>query len=229
MQAAAMHVLFRDRTDAGQRLATELLAYSGQPGVLVLALPRGGVQVAFEVAKALKAPLDVVLVRKLGVPRQADLALGAIATGGVRVLNDHLIQRIGFSEETVDAIAAQEKRELERQEQIYRGQRFRPQIAGSIVILVDDGIATGSTMRAGVTALRIHRPARIIVAVPVAPPSVCDVLQEQVDQVVCPQRSEFFFSLGQWYADFRQVTDEKVQELLMRASQGTVVQRRSAS
>jgi putative phosphoribosyl transferase len=215
-------MLFRDRTEAGERLASELSAYADRPDLLVLGLLRGGVPVAFEVAKALNAPLDIFLVRKLGAPGQRELAMGAIATGGVRVLNEGIVRNLDISKRVIDDIAADEERELERQERAYRGDHFPVQISGRTVILVDEGIATGSTMRAGIAALRIHRPEGIIVAVPVAPPSVCNVLAQEAGEVVCPVRPEFFYAIGQWYQDFRQITDQEIRELLARASQQMV-------
>ena len=215
-------MLFRDRTEAGQRLADKLLTYAGRPDLLVLALPRGGVPVAFEVAKALNAPLDIFLVRKLGVPGRKELVFGAIASGGVRVLNQDLVQTLGISDRSIEAITAEEERELERRERVYRGDHFPMQVSGRTVILVDDGIATGSSMRAAVAALRMHRPARIIVAVPVASPSACEELVAEVDELVCVSKPELFYAIGQWYEDFPQVTDEELQDLLQRASKQEV-------
>src|SRR4051812_13190717 len=199
-------MLFRDRTDAGGQLAAKLTAYAGRPGVLVLALPRGGVPIAFEVARALRAPLDVFLVRKLGVPGQEELAMGALATGGVRVLNDDVVQARGIPDEVIDAVAAEEQRELERRERLYRGGRPAPRVESRTVILVDDGLATGSTMRAAVAALRRQRPARIVVAVPVGAPQTCEDFQDEADEAVCARTPEPFHAVGAWYDDFAQTT-----------------------
>jgi putative phosphoribosyl transferase len=182
----------------------------------VLGLPRGGVPVAFEVAKALAAPLDVFIVRKLGVPGQEELAMGATATGNVRVLNEGLIRDLAISEETIASVAAKEERELQRREQLYRGDRMPLRISGKNVILVDDGLATGSTMRAAVLALRRLGPARIIVAVPVAAGSSCEEFKDEVDEIVCATTPEPFYSVGQWYERFSQTTDEEVQDFLRR-------------
>jgi putative phosphoribosyl transferase len=211
-------MVFRDRTEAGQILASALDAYTHRPGVLVLALPRGGVVVAFEVAEALDADLDVFLVRKLGAPGQEELALGALATGGVRVLNQDIIKVLGVSNKMIDAIVEREQAELERRERLYRGDLPALNIAGKTIILVDDGMATGSSARAAVTAIRQQRPARIVVAVPVASTSACDELQTEVDDLVCLVQPRPFFAVGQWYEDFRQTTDEEVRELVARAA-----------
>jgi putative phosphoribosyl transferase len=183
----------------------------------VLALPRGGVPVAFEVAKALGAPLDVFIVRKLGLPRYQELAIGAIASGGVRVLNEELIRMAGVAQVDIEAITAAEERELNRRQRRYRGDRPLPEIAGRTVILIDDGLATGSTMQAAVTALRQEQPAAIVVAVPTAPPETCDAFRGLVDEVVCAVTPEPFYGVGLWYQDFSQTTDEEVHELLERA------------
>jgi predicted phosphoribosyltransferase len=211
-------VLFHDRADAGQVLAERLLHYAGRPDVLVLALPRGGVPVAFEVARALGAPLDVFLVRKLGVPGQRELAMGALATGGVRVLNREVVEALGIPDEVVDAVAAEEREELERREQEYRGDRAPPDVRGRVVILIDDGLATGSTMRAAVAALRRLGPARVVVAVPVGAPETCAELRREADEVVCARTPEPFYAVGRWYVDFSQTTDEEVRELLDQAA-----------
>jgi predicted phosphoribosyltransferase len=183
----------------------------------VLALPRGGVPVAFEVAEALHAPLDIFLVRKLGVPGHEELAMGAIATGGVRVLNEDVVGYLNINDEVIERVAAREQRELERRERVYRGGRAAPDVRGRTVILVDDGLATGSTMRAAAAALRLQRPARIIVAVPVAAPQTCDEFRTEVDEIVCAATPEPFRGVGLWYEDFSQTTDEEVRELLARA------------
>jgi len=213
-------MIYRDRTEAGKRLAERLTDYADRPDVLVLALPRGGVPVAYEVARALQAPLDVFLVRKLGVPGHEELAMGAIATGGVRVLNDDVVDYLSIRGEVIDAVAADELRELERRERAYRGDRPAPDVKGKTVILVDDGLATGSTMRAAAAALRRQRPARIVVAVPVSAPQTCDEYRMGVDEIVCAVTPEPFHAVGQWYADFSQTTDEEVRELLARAAGG---------
>jgi putative phosphoribosyl transferase len=209
---------FRNRTEAGQFLATTLAAYADQPDVLVLALPRGGVPVGFEVARALGAPLDVFLVRKLGVPGHRELAMGAIATGGVRVLNQELVRALHIPTEMIDAVVAEEQRELERRERLYRGDRPAPDVRGRTVILVDDGLATGSTMRAAAAALRQEGAARIVVAVPTAPPETCEEFKAEVDEIICAITPEPFYAVGLWYEDFSQTTDEEVRELLERAA-----------
>jgi len=208
---------FRDRTDAGRQLAARLTEYADRADVMVLALPRGGVPVAFEVAQALHAPLDVFLVRKLGVPGHEELAMGAIASGGVRVLNEDMVAMLGLSWEAVDAIASREQEELNRRAHAYRDDRPEPRVGGRTVILVDDGLATGSTMRAAVAALRRQRPARIVVAVPVGAPATCAELKAKADDVVCVHRPEPLYAVGLWYRDFRQTTDTEVHELLERA------------
>ena len=211
-------MIYRDRTDAGKRLATLLTAYANRPDVLVLALPRGGVPVAFEVARALRAPLDIFLVRKLGAPGQKELAMGAIATGGVRVLNEDVVEYLQIPDNVIDEIAADELQELERREHAYRGNRPVPDVRGKTVILVDDGLATGSTMRAAAAALRQQKPARIIIAVPVSAPQTCDEYRMGVDEIVCDVTPEPFHAVGQWYKDFSQTTDEEVSNLLEKAA-----------
>jgi len=211
-------LIYRDRTDAGKRLATLLTAYAKRPDVLVLALPRGGVPVAFEVARALRAPLDIFLVRKLGAPGQKELAMGAIATGGVRVLNEDVVEYLHIPDNVIDEIAADELQELERREHAYRGNRPVPDVRGKTVILVDDGLATGSTMRAAAAALRQQKPARIIIAVPVSAPQTCDEYRMGVDEIVCDVTPEPFHAVGQWYKDFSQTTDEEVSNLLEKAA-----------
>jgi putative phosphoribosyl transferase len=212
-------MLFRDRTEAGQTLARHLTAYAGRPDVLVLALPRGGVPVAYEVARALDAPLDVFLVRKLGVPGREELAMGAIATGGVRVLNEDVVRALGIPEQLIDTVAAEEQVELERGERDYRGDRAAPDVRGRTVILVDDGLATGSTMRAAVAALRQQQPVRIVVAAPVGAAETCAEFKEEADESICARTPEPFYAVGLWYGDFSQTTDEEVRDLLRRASQ----------
>jgi predicted phosphoribosyltransferase len=208
---------FVDRKHAGRRLAGELAPYAGRPNLLVLALPRGGVPVAFEVAEALDAPLDVFLVRKLGVPGHEELAMGAIASGGIRVLNPDVLGMIPVPDHLIDAVARREERELERRERAYRDDRPEPEVRGRTVILVDDGLATGSTMRAAVAALKTEHPERLVVAVPVAAPETCQALSEEVDDMVCAITPEPFHSVGLWYDDFSQTTDDVVRALLARA------------
>lgn len=210
-------MLFRDRADAGRVLAQRLKAYANRADVLILALPRGGVPVAFEVAEALDAPLDIFIVRKLGVPGHEELAMGALATGGVRVVNDDVVSQLGLSDAVIDAVAAQEKKELERRERAYRGARAAPDVRGRTVILVDDGLATGATMRAAAAALRKQQPARLVVAVPVAASQTCDDLRTEVDEIVCGATPEPFLGVGRWYRDFSQTTDEEVRLLLEQA------------
>jgi putative phosphoribosyl transferase len=196
-----------------------LMRYASRSDVLVLGLPRGGVPVAFIIARALHAPLDILLVRKLGVPGQGELALGAIASGGSRVLNEAVVQEIGIPDHVIEAISSREQQELARRERLYRGDRHEWQVQGHTVILVDDGLATGATMRVAITALRAKPPARVVVAVPVAPPSVCQALRAMADEVVCLLTPEPFLGVGLWYNDFTPITDEEVRWLLERATQ----------
>lgn len=207
-------MIFKDRTDAGRELAARLKHYADRANVLVLALPRGGVPVAYEVARELNAPLDVFLVRKLGVPGQEELAMGAIASGGVRVLNEDIVNYLGIPEEVIDTIAAVEQRELERRERTYRDDRPPPDVEDRIVILIDDGLATGSTMRAAAASLRLQKPRRIVVAVPVSSRETCDEFRSEVDEIVCAVTPKHFQGVGLWYEDFSQTTDEEVRELL---------------
>jgi predicted phosphoribosyltransferase len=208
---------FEDRAQAGRWLAERLRRYAGRDDVVVLALPRGGVPVAYEVARALAAPLDVFLVRKLGVPGYEELAMGAIASGGVRVLNADVVRSMGIPPSSIDRVARQEQQELERRERAYRGERPPPRLAGRTVIVVDDGLATGSTMRAAAEALRRLEPARIVVAVPVAAADTCERLGREVDEVVCAATPEPFLAVGRWYEDFSETTDDEVRDLLERA------------
>jgi predicted phosphoribosyltransferase len=205
---------FEDRREAGRALAARLRTYAGRSDVVVLALPRGGVPVAFPVAEALDAPLDLFLVRKLGTPGHKELAMGAIASGGVRVLNDEVVNRYGISHAAIDAVACEEERELMRREAVYREGRAGVPLEGRIVILIDDGLATGSTMMAAVKAVRQRQPAKVIVAVPVGAPDTCEALSTIADEVVCVRTPEPFSAVGQWYLDFDQTTDEEVQQLL---------------
>ena len=209
---------FLNRSDAGRQLASRLRRYAGRDDVVVLALPRGGVPVGFEVARALDAPLDVFLVRKLGLPGHEELAMGAIASGGVRVLNEDVIRACEVGEEEVDAVAAKEQLELLRREREYREGRPFPDVRGRIVILVDDGLATGSSMRAAVAALRRLEPDRVVVAVPVGASDTCASLREVAEEVVCACEPEPFYAVGAWYRDFRQTTDEEVRTLLRQAA-----------
>jgi len=210
-------MLFENRAQAGQLLASRLAGYALRPDTAILALPRGGVPVAFEVARRLRANMDVFVVRKLGVPGHSELAMGAVASGGIRVLNYDVLNSLEIPSQTIEAVARRETLELERREQLYRSGRSLLAIEGRIVILVDDGLATGSTMRAAALALRRHGPQKIVVAVPVAPPSVCAELKREVDEVVCGETPEPFHAVGSWYRDFTQVTDNEVRELLERA------------
>jgi predicted phosphoribosyltransferase len=209
---------YRDRRDAGAELARRLAAYAGRPDVLVLALPRGGVPVAFEVARELRLPLDIYLVRKLGVPGHEELAMGAIASGGVEVVNRDVVERLEIPLHVVTTVAARELRELERRERTYRGDRPPPQIRDKTVILIDDGLATGSTMRAAVQAVCAQWPLKIVVAVPVAAPSTCAEIASNVDEMVCPLTPPDFYAVGMWYDDFAPISDEQVRSLLVAAA-----------
>jgi putative phosphoribosyl transferase len=210
-------MLFKNRTHAGQVLAAKLESYADWPDVAVLALPRGGVPVAFEVARALDAPLDVFLVRKLGVPGHEELAMGAIASGGTLVLNSDVVERLNISRNEIEAAETAERRELLRREREYRGDRPQPRLRNRTAILVDDGLATGSTMRASIAALRRQDPGRVVVAVPVAAAQTCEELRDTVDDIVCAATPEPFHAVGLWYDDFEQTSDEEVRELLNRA------------
>ena len=208
---------FRDRSEAGRLLATKLQAYANRGDVLVLALPRGGVPVAFEVAKALQAPLDVFLVRKLGVPGHEELAMGAIASGGVIVRNEEVITGLGVPSPVIETVMMREQRELARREHLYRDDRPFPDLHDRTAILVDDGLATGATMRAAVAALRQHQPAHSVVAVPIAATGTCEALRANVDEVVCAMTPEPFYAVGFWYEHFSQTTDDEVRDLLAQA------------
>ena len=214
-----MPIPFRNRTDAGQQLASHLTEYRNRPDVLVLGLPRGGIPIAAEVAAALNAPLDALLVRKLGVPGHEELAMGAIASGGLRVLNEDTVRDLRIPTDVIDAVEAVERRELARRERLYRGSQAPPDVAGKTVILVDDGLATGSTLRAAALALREGNPARLIGAVPVASRVVCEAMRDVVDEMVCAETPEPFYAVGLWYDDFGQTTDEEVRGHLARAEQ----------
>ena len=204
---------FADRADAGRKLASRLAQFGG-PDTLVLGLPRGGVPVAYEVAVALRAPLDVFLVRKLGVPHHEELAMGAIASGGIRVVNQTVIDELGIQQDVVNSVAAHEQVELERREQLYRAKRPPLEVHHKLVIVIDDGLATGSSVRAAVAALRQREPRSIIVAVPVAAPTTCASLRQEVEAIVCVIMPDPFVGVGAWYADFSQTTDDEVRALL---------------
>jgi putative phosphoribosyl transferase len=224
---------FRDRTEAGRALAAALDRYAGRPDVMVLALPRGGVPVGYEIARALDAPLDVFLVRKLGVPGHEELGFGALATGGWRVLNDAVVGGLGIDRTTIERVTAREASELDRRDRAYRGDRPPPTLAGREVIVVDDGLATGSTMRVAVEAIRAQQPARIVIAAPVAARDTCDSLREIADEVVCLATPEPFDAIGLWYDAFPPLTDDEVREQMARlrpvASAGQVDDRRQAA
>src|SRR5216110_1408823 len=209
---------FQDRTEAGRLLAEKLRQYANRSDVIVLALPRGGVPVGFEVARQLNAPLDVFVVRKLGVPGHEELGMGAIATGVVRILHEGIVRELGISPETIEAVSAREQAEIERRERLYRGDRPAPTIKCRTVVIVDDGLATGSTMKAAIQAVRQQDPRQVIVAVPTAPSETCEQLKESADHVVCALTPEPFFAVGSSYADFSQTTDEEVRELIASAA-----------
>lgn len=208
---------FHDRAEAGRKLAARLMPYAQHADVLVLGLPRGGVPVAYEVASALQAPLDVLIVRKLGVPGQEELALGAIASGGIRVLNEEVVQTLGIPEQVIEAITVREQQELLRREQLYRGDRPVSGLHGRVIILIDDGIATGATMRAAIAVIRSQQPARLVVAIPVAAAVVCQAVGTEVDELVCLLSPDIFLGVGVWYQHFPQISDEQVRALLARA------------
>jgi predicted phosphoribosyltransferase len=214
-------MVFRDRVDAGRQLGVRLGEYAGRDDVVVLALPRGGVPIGYEVARALGAPLDVFLVRKLGVPGREELAMGAIASGGVRVVNREVVDELHIPADVIDAVAAEEGEELRRRETAYRDGRPAPEVAGKTVILVDDGLATGSTMRAAVAAARRLGPTAAVVAVPVGAADTCEAFHNVADDVICLTHPDPFFAVGNWYEDFSQTTDEEVRELLARAAEMT--------
>lgn len=210
-------MLFNDRVEAGQKLARELAPYAGRDDTVVLALPRGGVPVAFEVAQSLGAPLDLFLVRKLGVPGNEELAMGAIASGGTQILNRDVIDELRIPERAIQEAAARERGELARRERLYRGDRPAPQLRGKTVLLIDDGLATGSSMYAAVTALRQQQPARIVIGVPAAASATCALFRGVVDDIVCAATPEPFYSVGACYRDFSQTTDQQVRSLLQKS------------
>lgn len=211
-------MVFFDRVEAGRLLASKLTHYKGRPDTLILALPRGGIPVAAEIGKELQLPIDVFVVRKLGVPGHEELAMGAIATGDMRIINYEVVGQLGISQETIEAVAQKEREELRRREQLYRGSKPPRDVHDRNVILVDDGIATGSTIRAAIAALRQLSPARIIVAVPVAAAETARQVGGEVDEMICAQTPEQLYAIGQWYEHFEQTTDEEVQDLLDRAA-----------
>ncbi len=212
---------FADRTEAGRRLAHELSDHASREDVVVLGLPRGGVPVAFEVAKELEAPLDVFVVRKLGAPGNPELAMGAIASGGVQVMNEDVVRNLGVSDDAIERVKEEEREKLEERERTYRGARPGIDLEGKMVVLVDDGLATGATMRAAVNALRQHQPERIVMAVPTGPPETCEDLQERVDEAICLTTPRPFFGVGGAYRDFSQTTNQEVRDLLEKAEELT--------
>jgi putative phosphoribosyl transferase len=211
---------YRDRREAGRYLAQKLADYADRSDVLVLALPRGGVPVAYEVARVLGAPLDVFLVRKLGVPGHEELAMGAIASGGLVLLNQEIVRALGIGSSLINEVISTQRTELERRDRQYRGDRPPPDVHGKTAILIDDGLATGASMRAAVAALRQQHPARIVVAVPIAAPSTCAEFRDEVDEIVCARTPEPFRAVGLWYEDFTQTTDDEVGDLLLWAREG---------
>jgi len=210
--------LFNDRADAGKKLAKKLSEYANRSDVIILALPRGGVPVAFEVAKELNVKMDVFIVRKLGVPGNEELAMGAIASDNIRVLNEDVIRSFQIPQSVIDEVVVNELRELERRERLYRGNRPKPDISGSTVILIDDGLATGATMRAAAAAVKTKNPAKIVIAVPTAASDTCSPFENEVDKTICVATPEPFYGVGAWYEDFSQTTDKEVCELLNKAT-----------
>lgn len=214
-------VVFKDRTDAGRKLAEELAEYSGRKDVILLALPRGGVPVAFEVAKKLGLELDVFIVRKLGVPGYEELAMGAISSGGTKVMNMSVVKSLQISGDAIDSVVAAERKELERREELYRKGKPKLDVTGKTAILIDDGLATGATMKAAVLALRMQNPEKIIVAVPTASREACEEFAAEVDKTVCLTTPEPFYGVGAWYENFNQTSDEEVCDLLKMAEDMT--------
>ena len=215
----SQQTVLRDRTAAGKSLVEPLLKYAGRADVIVLALPRGGVPVAYEVATALEVRLDLMLVRKLGVPSHKEFAMGAIASGGIQIVNEDALRANYIDQSTLEAVVAREGQELQRRERAYRATRAPIQLQDQVVILVDDGLATGASMMAAVHAVRLQKPARIVVAVPVAPLETAEALRSEVDEVICPLTPEWMMSIGNWYMNFSQTSDEEVIDLLQRAWQ----------
>jgi putative phosphoribosyl transferase len=211
-------IRFHDRSEGGRQLAEKLRRYAGEPGTVVLGLPRGGVVTAYELAEALDLPLDVIVVRKLGTPGQPELAMGAIGPGGVRVLNDAFIRAAHIQASEIDDVAKREEKELARREKLFRGDRPPLNLGGRTVIVVDDGLATGSTMFAAIASIRAQKPLRVVLAVPVAPPRTCERFRRQVDELVCLSTPENFSAVGEWYDDFAQVNDSEVVDLLQKAA-----------
>jgi len=218
-QSPSLHTTLQDRTEAGRRLVEPLLKYAQRPDVIVLALPRGGVPVAYQVVKALDVRLDLMLVRKLGVPSNPEFAMGAIASGGIQIRNEQALRAHPISPAAFEAVVARETRELQRREQLYRGARPPLQLKGQVVILIDDGLATGASMMAAIRAVRMQAPVRIVVAVPVAPLETVEALSFEVDEVICPLMPEWMMSIGYWYLNFPQTPDEEVIDLLQQAWQ----------
>lgn len=214
-----MKIPFKDRTQAGQQLAHQLQAYANRSDVLVLGLPRGGIPVAYEIAQVLNAPLDICLVRKLGVPGQPELAMGAIASSGIRILNYDIVSDLSITDKTLEAVTARELRELQRRDRVYRGDRPMPKVQDQTVILVDDGIATGATLRAAIAILKTQQPKALIVAVPVAPAEVCRAIATEVDHILCLATPEPFYAIALWYDNFCQTSDAEVCDLLAQQAQ----------
>jgi putative phosphoribosyl transferase len=209
--------LFIDREDAGKKLAARLDKYANREDVVVLALPRGGVPVAYEVARHLRAPMDIFLVRKLGLPGQEELAMGAIASGGIRVLNEDVVHRLNVPDRVLDSVVKKEMAELQRREKMYRGDTPMVDVRNKSAILIDDGLATGASMKAAVSGVLAHDPDRVVVAVPVAAPEICARFQTIVDEIICLETPEIFFGVGAWYENFSQTSDEEVRQLLKQA------------
>ena len=218
MGVKELMAIFKDRVDAGRKLAKELSEYANRSDVIILALPRGGVPVAFEVAKELNVKMDIFIVRKLGVPENKELAMGAIASDNIRVLNEEVIRSFQIPQRVIDEVAGNELRELERRERLYRGNRPKPDISGSTVILIDDGLATGATMRAAAAAVKTKNPAKIVIAVPTAAPDTCRAFEDEVDETICVDTPGPFYGVGAWYEDFSKTTDTEVCELLDKAA-----------
>lgn len=210
---------YLNRVQAGRALAESLAHYARHAEVLALALPRGGVPVAYEVSELLEIPLDLMLVRKLGVPGQQELAMGAIATGGARLINENVVEPLDISPEVIEDVVRRERAELDRRQREYRGDRPLPHVIGHTILLIDDGLATGASMRVAVAALRQQHPKRVVVAVPVGPPDTVELIRQEADEVICPATPEPFFGVGQWYLNFEQTTDDEIQDLLERAWQ----------